>query len=202
MGRCLSPCLGDLDPNLYRRRLDEVLGLFVSAHSGQPLLDHVRRQMRHAAEQQRYEQAASLQRRLKRLGTILARLGGVLEATHARPRLILAPHPSDPARAEAFWLAGGRLVDQGAIAGEELEARTERAIGRAGRVGDLAPPTHVPPGEIDEVRLIGSWLASHPDAAQLALRPAPTAGELSAFLLRERELDDDRRDLVGADAHV
>ena len=25
MGRCLSPCLGDLDPNLYRRRLDEVL---------------------------------------------------------------------------------------------------------------------------------------------------------------------------------
>ncbi|HET9720421.1 MAG TPA: exonuclease domain-containing protein, partial [Solirubrobacteraceae bacterium] len=28
MGRCLSPCLGDLDPNLYRRRLDEVLRLF------------------------------------------------------------------------------------------------------------------------------------------------------------------------------
>ena len=26
MGRCLSPCLGDLDPNLYRRRLDEALG--------------------------------------------------------------------------------------------------------------------------------------------------------------------------------
>src|SRR5579875_2175238 len=28
MGRCLSPCLGDLDPNLYRRRLDAALGLF------------------------------------------------------------------------------------------------------------------------------------------------------------------------------
>ncbi|MBW3551045.1 MAG: alpha/beta fold hydrolase, partial [Proteobacteria bacterium] len=27
MGRCLSPCLGDLDPNLYRRRLDEALAL-------------------------------------------------------------------------------------------------------------------------------------------------------------------------------
>ena len=25
MGRCLSPCLGDLDPNLYRRRLDQAL---------------------------------------------------------------------------------------------------------------------------------------------------------------------------------
>src|SRR5581483_2436609 len=29
MGRCLSPCLGDLDPNLYRRRLDEALRLFI-----------------------------------------------------------------------------------------------------------------------------------------------------------------------------
>src|SRR5438445_154277 len=28
MGRCLSPCLGDLDPNLYRRRLDEALAPF------------------------------------------------------------------------------------------------------------------------------------------------------------------------------
>src|SRR5262249_25258713 len=29
MGRCLSPCLGDLDPNLYRRRLDQALRMFV-----------------------------------------------------------------------------------------------------------------------------------------------------------------------------
>jgi DNA polymerase-3 subunit epsilon len=204
MGRCLSPCLGDLDPNLYRRRLDEVLGLFVSResdpHPPQPLLDHVRRQMRAAAEQQRYEQAGSLQRRLKRLGTILARLGGVLEATHARPRLILAPHPSDPVRAEGFWLVDGRLVDHGAVNADDVAERTERALARSGRHGELG--AHVPPDEIDEVRLIGSWLASHPDAPQLALRPEPTPGDLREFLLRERELDDDRLDLVGADAHL
>jgi DNA polymerase III subunit epsilon len=200
MGRCLSPCLGDLDPNLYRRRLDEVLGLFVAAHSRQPLLDHVRRQMRHAADEQRYEQAASLQRRLKRLGTILDRLGGVLEATHARPRLVLAPHPSDPVRAEGFWLVGGRLADHGAVNGDDIAERTERAMARSGRQGELG--AHVPPGEIDEVRLIGSWLASHPDAPQLALGSAPTPDDLREFLFRERELDDDRLDLVGADAHV
>ena len=28
MGRCLSPCLRDLDPNVYRERLDAALGLF------------------------------------------------------------------------------------------------------------------------------------------------------------------------------
>ncbi len=209
MGRCLSPCLGDLDPNLYRRRLDEVLGLFVNSSSSQPLLDHVHGQMRAAAAQQHYERAASLRRRAKRLGTILSQLGGVLEATHARPRLILAPHPSDPERTEAFWLTGGRLVDYGPVAGEDLIGRTEGAIRRAGHAGELG--AHVPPDEIDEVRLIGSWLASHPDAPQLPLRPEPTAEQLGEFLSgrqrgrpvgRERELDDDRLDLVGADAHV
>jgi DNA polymerase-3 subunit epsilon len=220
MGRCLSPCLGDLDPNLYRRRLDEVLGLFVASQSGQPLLDHVRRQMRAAAAAQRYEQAASLRRRLKRLGTILSRLGGVLEATHARPRLVLAPHPSAPGRAEGFWLAGGRLVDYGAVDGDDVAERMASALARSGRHGELG--AHVPPDEVDEVRLIGSWLASHPGAPQLALRPAPTPDELRGFLTAsaltapaliapaltaplltaERELDDDRLDLVGADAHV
>ena len=34
MGRCLSPCLNDLDPNLYRRRLDEALGLFAGDGDG------------------------------------------------------------------------------------------------------------------------------------------------------------------------
>ena len=59
MGRCLSPCLGDLDPNLYRRRLDEVLRLFLRrAIRGRPLLDHVDGQMRAAAAEQHYERAA------------------------------------------------------------------------------------------------------------------------------------------------
>jgi DNA polymerase III subunit epsilon len=56
MGRCLSPCLGDLDPNLYRERLDAALGLFVSSEDGgAALLAHVEGQMRAAAAAQRYE---------------------------------------------------------------------------------------------------------------------------------------------------
>ena len=42
MGRCLSPCLGDLDPNLYRRRLDEALALFTGrGDGGAALLAHL-----------------------------------------------------------------------------------------------------------------------------------------------------------------
>jgi DNA polymerase-3 subunit epsilon len=170
MGRCLSPCLGDLDPNLYRRRLDEALRLFVSGgDGGERLLGHVRGQMRAAADRRLYERAAALRRRLRRLSVILERLGGALEATHAHARLILAEHPVDPTRHDAFWLAGGRLVDWGPAPPDTgaLEERTRRALRRGGRAGELG--AHVPPDEIDELRIIATYLASHPELPQLIL---------------------------------
>jgi len=169
MGRCLSPCLGDLDPNLYRRRLDEALGLFVAAADGRErLLNHVEAQMRAASEQQQYERAAWLRRRLRRLGVILERLGGGLEATHARARLLLAAHPVDGDRRDAFWLVGGRLVDWGEAPADtiELDRRSEAALRRRGRA-ELG--AHVPPQEIDELRIVSNYLASHPETTQLVL---------------------------------
>ena len=169
MGRCLSPCLGDLDPNLYRRRLDEALRLFVDGADGRArLLDHVEGQMRAASEQQLYERAAWLRRRLRRLGLILERLGGALEATHSRARLLLAAHPVETDRRDAFWLVGGRLVDWGEAPADSgaLEERTHAALKRGGRA-ELG--AHVPPDEIDELRIVSNYLASHPETAQLVI---------------------------------
>ncbi|MBV9365268.1 MAG: GIY-YIG nuclease family protein [Solirubrobacterales bacterium] len=170
MGRCLSPCLGDLDPNLYRRRLDEALRLFLGETDGRDrLLAHVRGQMREAAAKQHYERAAWLRRRLRRLTLILERLGGALEATHVRAKLVLAAHPVDQVRGDAFWLAGGRLVDWGPAPEdtEALERRNQAALSRAARAGELG--AHVPPDEIDELRIIATYLASHPDTTQVML---------------------------------
>jgi DNA polymerase-3 subunit epsilon len=181
MGRCLSPCLGDLDPNLYRRRLDEAFSLFVGdGPAGERLLDHVRAQMRAAAAEQAYERAAWLRRRARRLGAILERLGGVLEATHARPRLVLAPHPAD-ATADVFWIVGGRVRDWGPVPDQaELRERTTIALARgAARAGQLT--THLPPDEVDEMRIVATWLASHPDTPELALDPPPDASALADF---------------------
>jgi DNA polymerase-3 subunit epsilon len=187
MGRCLSPCLGDLDPNLYRRRLDAALAVFtrVGGSDGprERLIAHVHEQMRAAAAKQQYERAAWLRGRAGRLSSLLRKVEGVLEATHARPRLVIAAHPTKPT-GDVLWLVGGRLVDFGPLPGEldELCERTAAALLRGVRAGEAG--AQVPPAEIDEIRLIDSYLASHPDTPRFLLdsenRP-PDDDELAAF---------------------
>ena len=90
MGRCVSPCLGDLDPNAYRRRLDEALGLFDGPDGPERLLARLDEEM-----EQRVRRAALRARR-----------------RHARParadrRAALAGSaawsaPSTPARARSW----------------------------------------------------------------------------------------------------
>jgi DNA polymerase-3 subunit epsilon len=190
MGRCLSPCLGDLDPNAYRRRLDEALGLFTGAgEGGARLLEHVDEQMRAAAREHRYERAAWLRRRHERLEDLLGRLGGVLRATHARSRLVLAPHPHGAHRWDALWLVAGRVADWGALPGrDELRRRTRAALTTApeGRVGDPSSGAFVPPDEVDEVRIVAGWLAAHEDVPVLDLDDEPAPDALAGFVTSAR----------------
>ena len=179
MGRCLSPCLGDLDPNLYRERLDAALRLFADDGSA-ALLSHIDAQMRAAAAGEQYERAAWLKRRRDRLESLLRRLGGVLRVTHAGARLVLAPHPVTPGRFDAVWVVGGRVVDWGRLPAEhdELVARTAAALRhlRPGSAGGWLPA-----GELDEIRIVGTWLATHPSAT-LELGATPDADRLRRFV--------------------
>jgi DNA polymerase-3 subunit epsilon len=174
MGRCVSPCLGDLDPNAYRRQLDLALGHFEEPGAGEALIEELDRRMREASAAQRFERATALLRRKERLAWVVDRLEGMLRATHAEPRLVLAQHPVKE-RFDAFWIVQGRLVDWGPLPGpSELADRTEAALAR--------PPgrTAIPTDEIDEIRIVASWVAEH-EPQVLPLHPVPDHEELIAF---------------------
>jgi len=174
MGRCVSPCLGDLDPNAYRRQVDLALAPFERPGAGEALVEELERRMAEASAERRYERAAALLRRRERLAWVLERLEGVLRATHAAPRLVLAQHPVKE-RYDVFWVVRGRLVDWGPLPGHsELVERTEAALGH--------PPgrTVVPVDEVDEIRIVASWVAEN-DLPELPLEPAPSAPALMRF---------------------
>jgi DNA polymerase-3 subunit epsilon len=175
MGRCCSPCLGDLDPNAYRRQVEKALSVFWSPDARAALLAELDEQMRAAARSQSYERAAALVRRKERLDRLLWRTEGMLEAMHARPRLVLASHPSKPLW-DAFWVVGGRVVDWGPVSSDaaEIAERTASAMRLPALSSRPGSPASVPAGEVDEVRIVASWVArneppvlelSDPDAA-------------------------------------
>ncbi|HWH43880.1 MAG TPA: exonuclease domain-containing protein [Thermoleophilaceae bacterium] len=161
MGRCVSPCLGDLDPNAYRRRLDEALALFDAPEgASKRVLGELDERIAAAAAERRYEAAGSLLRRQERLAGLLGRLDGVLRATHAQSRLALARHPAKK-RWDAFWLVGGRVVDWGPLPDPaELAERTEAAA--------ALPPARalLAKDAVDEVRIVAAWLAGN-DAGEV-----------------------------------
>jgi DNA polymerase-3 subunit epsilon len=183
MGRCLSPCLNDLDPNLYRERLDQALQLFVGRDGGRALLERVDEQTREASAERRYERAAWLQRRRTRLEALLERLGGVLRATHTGARLVLAPHPADAGRFDAIWIAGGRVVDwgpldaPGATRGAAFAARSD-----LGAAGDLAERASARAGDAatgDDAPRRARDLAAR---SARAFTAAPASGKLGGWL--------------------
>jgi DNA polymerase III subunit epsilon len=185
MGRCVSPCLGDLDPNAYRGQLDAALAHFEAPGAGERLIEEIDRRMREAAAAQRFERAAALLRRRERLAWVLERLDGVLRAQHSAPRLVLARHPVKP-RFDVFWVVGGRLVDWGPLPGDtELVERTEAALAR--------PPGRaaIPVDEVDEIRIVAGWTAEHEPPA-LELDPAPEPTELRSFAAAATDLGTER----------
>ena len=96
----------------------------------------------------------------------------------ARPRLVLARHPVKPSW-DAFWVVGGRVADWGPLAGApEVVRRTREVLARP---QPRSGPTSVPVEEVDEVRIVASWLAGH-DAPALPLEEAAIPERLEPFL--------------------
>jgi hypothetical protein len=65
---------------------------------------------------------------------------------------------------------------------DELEARNQAALRRGHRAGELG--AHVPPDEIDELRIIATYLDSHPDIPRLVLEREPFS-ETAALSLQQ-----------------
>ena len=125
-----------------------------------------------AAAEQRYERAVWLRRRARRLRVDLRAPRGRRPGDPRRARaLVLAPHPARRRRrrvlarrrpAGRLGPAPARSIDGAGRADASVRCATPLGAGDTG--------AHVPPEEVDEVRILGSYLLSHPDIAAARAR--------------------------------
>ena len=171
MGRCLAPCLGDLDPNLHRARLDAALDVFLGDGRAR-LLAVVDGLIAAASAERRYERAGALTRRRRRIEKLLDGLDGVLRATHSNPRVVVAPHPRGERR-EVFWVCDGRIAARAIDPTDaQIAAQSRELLARA---GDPHRAACVTAEEADDLRLLDGWLLGDRDAQVTALGAvAPT----------------------------
>ena len=172
MGRCVSPCLGDLDPNAYRRRLDEALGLFDGAGRARAAAGAARRgdgaRRRPSGTTSAPPSCATGASGSREL---LSRLGGLVRAVHSGSRAVLAKHPVKP-EWDLFWVVGRPRGRLGPARATSCPSSTPRPSG-------WRPPRNPPvvaPDEVHEVRIVSSWLAGD-EAWECELEPgADVAG--------------------------
>ena len=121
-------------------------------------LAHVDAEMRAAAAEQRFERAAWLRRRRARLAELLA-ASAARSPRRTRGRgWCWRAHPREARASTRFWLVGGRVVDWGPLdRGRRMGAHRSAAL----RGGGPAATTSVPPDEVDEVRLVTTWMEAH-----------------------------------------
>ena len=146
-----------------------------TATARERLLDHVERaDARGRRGSARYERAAWLRRRARRLGRSSSGSAACSRRPTRGPRLVLAAHPAEPARSTrsgssaAGWSTGGRCR------GRATSWRAHRRRRSRAAAGPASSAAHVPPDEVDEVRIVGdlSGVASR-RCRSSTLEPAP-----------------------------
>ena len=183
MGRCLSPCLHDLDPNLYRERLDAALKLFVGRDGGPGAA-----RARGPADQGglggaplRARGLAAAAARAARGAAGAARRRAARDAHGRAARARAAPGGRGALRRDLDRGRPRGRLGPGASRRRELAPRSARAFRAAPTPGKLGG--WLPADAVAEARLVGAWIAANqPPALELGARTGEAAH--AAFLAR------------------
>jgi DNA polymerase-3 subunit epsilon len=159
MGRCEAPCEGQTDADVYRKRVRQVRAFL--AGQDPTVLSHLEEQMRIAARDMRFEEAALYRDLFELVGRLLARQRCIAAPVLDHHAVVISDEPGDGRRL-LLAVRFGRLVEalpcDAAPAGEEAE-RIRAFVGRAFG-SDRRPEPYFKP-EIEDVRLLVHWLFTH-----------------------------------------
>ncbi|WP_375423154.1 DEDD exonuclease domain-containing protein [uncultured Friedmanniella sp.] len=152
MGRCCAPCDGSVSPDAYGGIVAQVRDTFSA--DARPAVAGVRTRLLRLVDQQRFEEAATIRRRLETLTRTGARFHRV--ASLARCAEIVAARRDGPDW-EIHVVRHGRLAASGRAGPHDVPQAVARAL-RATAESVLPSPAPLPAASIEEAERICDWL--------------------------------------------
>lgn len=171
LGRCLGPCAGAADRDIYRKAVFDAISFLHGNHDD--VLAHLQRQLEAAADRLDFERAARLRDQLRRAHQIVLHQQLLDEALEIGNVLIVTPSPEPGAR-ELLMVVRGRLWASIRAGSGEADADIADRLERSWRRAQIAPSEVIAQDMLDQIYILARWLrkhAGHP--AILSLRPPP-----------------------------
>ena len=160
---CLAPCIGAVDQQQYRQMISD-LQEFLNGHS-EGILVRVQKEMDKAAEEMRFEKAATLRDQLKAMHSIVERQKVVFSADYKDSDVIAMARADNEACVQIFFIRGGKLIGREYFVLEGTQDSADKEIMAEFVKQFYTESAEIPeqvllPQEIEEAQIIGQWLRS------------------------------------------
>jgi DNA polymerase-3 subunit epsilon len=152
MGRCCSPCDGSVSRDAYAGLVEQVRGAL--SRDARPAVAGVQNRLVRLVHQQRYEEAATIRRRLETLTRTGARFHRV-SSLAACPEIVAASR--EGADWEIHVVRHGRLAAAGVAGPSDVPQAVARSL-RATAETVPPPPAPLPAASIEEAERVADWL--------------------------------------------
>jgi excinuclease ABC subunit C len=168
---CLGPCIGAVDQEIYRAMIAD-LCRFLEGKT-EPILERLNQEMQRSSQEMQFERAAAIRDQLRAIDRVVE---GQKVVSHERidSDVIAFARDEHDACVQVFFIRGGKLIGreyfvlEGARQADDqevLQAFVKQFYSEAASV----PQRVMLPLEIEEARIIESWLASRRNGGPVQL---------------------------------
>lgn len=157
---CSGPCIGAATQESYRRMIDD-LCQFLEGHTG-PILQRLQTDMEKAAEELRFEQAATIRNQIQAIDRVVEKQK-VVSSEEIDSDVIAMARVDGEACVQIFFIRSGKLIGREyfILEGAEETSNSEvigEFIKQFYAEAAVVPPQLMLPTEIEEANIIKQWL--------------------------------------------
>ena len=157
---CTAPCIGVIDQDNYRQMIDDLCQFLMGRT--EPIVSRLHIQMEKAAEDLKYEQAATIRDQLQAIEKVVERQK-VVSSDYIDSDVIAMARSNGEACVQVFFIRSGKLIGREYFLLEGTEETPD-----AGVMGEFikqfydqapnVPPQVLLPHEVEEAQIIRQWL--------------------------------------------